>query len=137
MTLAGWVMFGAFASFIMGCGFLIAAGVADYKSESRLWLKRILAVLVSAALCMLLLVGMRAWFHKTESGRRSLKTWKSETSRGLNRRVCVYDVSGKLIKEYRGRFDMTYDRSRIIFDDQSGKRHVIYYSTGTVIVDEL
>ena len=137
MTLIGWVIFGAFACFIMMCGFFIAATMVDFRSESRLRLKRILAVLVSAALCMLLLVGMRAWFHKTESGRRSLKTWKSETSRGLNRRVCVYDVSGKLIKEYRGRFDMTYDRSRIIFDDQSGKRHVIYYSTGTVIVDEL
>jgi len=137
MTLVAWVMFGAFASFIMVCGFLIAADVTDYKSESRLWLKRILAVLVAAALCVLLLIGMKAWFHKTESGKRSLKTWKSETSRGLNRRVCVYDVSGKLIKEYRGRFDMTDDHSRVIFDDQSGKRHVIYYSTGTVIVDEL
>lgn len=29
-----------------------------------------------------------------------------------------------------------YKCDRILFDDEQGKRHVIYYPTGTVTVDE-
>jgi hypothetical protein len=46
------------------------------------------------------------------------------------------DVTGNLLKTYEGKFDIDYDDNRIIFDDETGKRHVIYYPTGTVIVDE-
>ena len=28
------------------------------------------------------------------------------------------------------------DENRILFDDEDGKRHVIYYPTGTIIIDE-
>lgn len=29
-----------------------------------------------------------------------------------------------------------YDSERIIFDDETGKRHIIYFITSTVIIDE-
>jgi len=41
-----------------------------------------------------------------------------------------------MIKTYDGKFDIDHDDNRIIFDDEQGKRHVIYYPTGTVVVDE-
>ena len=51
--------------------------------------------------------------------------------------MSVYDINGILIKQYDGKFDIETDRNNyILFDDETGKRHVIYYTTGTVIVDE-
>lgn len=73
---------------------------------------------------------------QTESGKRAYKTQQSEFNEGIERIVKVYDMEGDLIAQYEGRFDVEYDASRIIFDDENGKRHVIYYSTGTVIIDE-
>ena len=67
---------------------------------------------------------------------RFMKDVKSEWGNGLERSVEVYDVNGNLIKKYEGKFDIEYDSDRIRFDDENGKRHVIYYKTGTIIVDE-
>ena len=45
---------------------------------------------------------------------------------------------GDLIHEYTGKFDIEFnDNERILFDDENGNRHVIYFKTGTVIVDEV
>ena len=51
----------------------------------------------------------------------------------------VYDAVGNLLQEYEGRFDVDFngDEQRILFDDENGKRHVIYFKTGTVIVEEV
>ena len=49
----------------------------------------------------------------------------------------VYDVNGKLIEKYEGKFDVETDHDNyILFDDEEGRRHIIFYKTGTVIVDE-
>ena len=42
-----------------------------------------------------------------------------------------------MIAKYEGRFDIEYDDDRILFDDEDGLRHIIYYPTGNVIVDEV
>ena len=129
MTLGGWITFGIFAAVIIAAG-ISAAYVAD---STRV---KVIAVIIAIVLCIALLAGMFAWYSKTESGKRAVKSWKSETNAGIERHVRVYDVNGDLLEEYEGRFDIDYDENRIIFDDQDGKRHVIYYPTGTVIVDE-
>ena len=49
----------------------------------------------------------------------------------------VYDMDGDIIKEYEGKFDIEYDDDRILFDDENNLRHIIYYPTGTVIIDEV
>lgn len=129
MTLGGWIFFGIMAF----CIAAIAIGIAVYN-ENRT--STIAAAITSVLLILALLIGMRAYYHRTESGKRALKTWHSEIHEGIDRQVRVYDVEGELIAEYEGKFDIDYDDDRIIFDDQDGKRHVIYYPTGTVIVDE-
>ena len=45
-------------------------------------------------------------------------------------------MEGDLIQEYEGKFDIEYNEHRIKFDDENGKRHLIYHDTGTVIIDE-
>lgn len=73
----------------------------------------------------------------TEAGKRQWKSWTSNTDGGLNRVVTVYGMNGQEIKKYSGKFDVDHDENRVIFDDENGMRHIIYYPTGTVTVDEV
>lgn len=77
------------------------------------------------------------YYNNLESGKRALKTQQSEFKGGLKREIVVYDVNGKVIERFKGKFDVEYDDDRILFDDEKGNRHVIYYPTGTVIINEL
>jgi len=95
----------------------------------------ILALIIAAALIISPIVYMN-----TETGKRALKDQKSNFGDGIERVVKVYDVSGELIEQYEGKFDIETSNSNgtpyILFDDDKGKRHIIYYTTGTIIVDE-
>lgn len=77
------------------------------------------------------------WCKNTESGQRALKTQNSNFHGGIVREVKVYDVEGDIIATYKGKFDIEYDNDRILFDDENGNRHIIYYPTGNVIIDEI
>lgn len=80
------------------------------------------------------------FYLNTESGKRAIKDLKSEMESGINRTVLVYDVQGELIREYSGKFDIDTGNSSgtpyIVFDDENGKRHIVYYTTGTILIDE-
>ena len=79
-------------------------------------------------------------YSQTESGKRALKDQKSEFGGGIERILTVYDINGNIIEQYEGKFDVKMTQndqnSYIKFDDENGKRHLIYYTTGTVIIDE-
>lgn len=79
-------------------------------------------------------------YSQTESGKRAIKDQKSEFNGGIERILTVYDISGNIIEQYEGKFDVKMTQndqnSYIKFDDENGKRHLIYYTTGTVIIDE-
>lgn len=98
---------------------------------------KILGIIV----CLVIAVGTWGvgWFYcnHTEGGKRAVKTQQSNLNGGIERRVLVYDVSGYVIADYQGKFDIEYDDDRILFDDEQGLRHIIYYPTGTVIIDEI
>lgn len=97
------------------------------------------AIAVEIFLMILLIAGCGAYRTQTESGKRGLKSWKSETSGGIDRTVTVYDIKGKELAKYTGRFDVEENSSegvvKIKFDCK-GKRHIIYAQTGTVLIDE-
>ena len=79
-----------------------------------------------------------AWYYTgTEAGKRAVKTQQSNFGGGIERCITVYDVEGDVIAKYEGKFDIEYDDDRILFDDEDGLRHIIYYPTGNVIVDEV
>ena len=139
MTIGAWV----FVIFIgvIGlsiAGFLLWAAVTtDIQYDKGL--KIGLSVATAATVLITALIsGIYIWYRlNSESGRRALKDQQSNLSGGIERTVSVYDVNGQLIKEYSGKFDIETDReSYILFDDEDGNRHMIYYTTGTIIVDE-
>lgn len=73
----------------------------------------------------------------SESCGRSCKDWQSDYNGGLHRTVKVYDINGELVAEYTGKFDIETDNETyILWDDELGKRHIIYFSTFNIIIDE-
>lgn len=133
MTIGGFILFGI----IVICVLLIAVFIAccwfDASGGPVPW---ITSIGIAVALCIGIFVGMNAYYNNTESGKRALKSQESNFNSGIERVVTIYDVNGKVIKHYEGRFDVEYDDDRILFDDENGKRHVVYYTTGTVAIDE-
>lgn len=97
---------------------------------------KIIGCIVTAVLAILLCGGLLWYLYGTEAGKRAIKSFDSNVSGGIERTVTVYDVESDVIVTYSGKFDVEYDSERILFDDENGKRHVIYYRTGTVIIDE-
>jgi hypothetical protein len=97
-------------------------------------------IIVTSLLLAIALIVTPIVYMNTETGKRALKDQKSNFGSGMNRVVEVYDVSGEIIKTYEGKFDVEVSNESgspyILFDDEKGKRHIIYYTTGTIIVDE-
>ena len=117
---------------------LIALGIAGtgmYVGKNLDRRGRILTCLICAML-VAATVAIGFFYSNTAIGRRALKSQKSNFNNGIERTVRVYDVEGDIIQQYEGKFDIEYDSDRILFDDEHGKRHIIYYTTGTVIIDE-
>lgn len=139
MTIGAWV----FVIFIGVIGLSIAGfllwGAVTTDIQYDKGLKIGLSVATAATVLITALIsGVYIWYRlNSESGRRALKDQQSNLSGGIERTLSVYDVNGQLIKEYSGKFDIETDReSYILFDDEDGNRHMIYYTTGTIIVDE-
>ena len=105
------------------------------------WENSPLGGVISGILGIALIVGIwliGVWyFNHTEAGKRAIKTQNSDFNGGILREVKVYDAIGNEIANYQGKFDVEYDDGHILFDDENGNRHIIYYKTGTVIIDEI
>ena len=129
MTIGGWFGFACVVLIIVLLG-----GLAFLASETTSG--KTMSLAVSIAIIFIVLGAMLFYYNATASGKRAFKSQKSELENGIERVVTVYDMEGDVIKVYDGKFDVTYDDDRILFDDEQGKRHVIYYPTGTVTVDE-
>lgn len=107
-----------------------------YEDEVGFGITSLIIGLVVGAIC----IGGACFYLNTESGKRAIKDMKSELGGGINRIVSVYDVGGELIQQYTGKFDIETGNASgapyIVFDDENGKRHIVYYTTGTILIDE-
>lgn len=82
--------------------------------------------------------GLPVWyFQNTASGKRALKSQNSNFNNGIQREIIVYDIEGDVIERYSGKFDIDYSSERILFDDEEGNRHIVYFKTGTIVVNEI
>jgi hypothetical protein len=132
MTIGAWIGFVIAALILIIMGLSAGVTLGDGKA----------APAVAGTLCGMIvsaiLLGFMLWyFGGTEKGKRAMKSQESNFNGGIERTVKVYDIKGEIIAEYEGKFDVDYNESRIIFDDENGKRHIIYYNTATVVIDEI
>lgn len=131
ITVGGWVVFIVFTLLFFGLAGWI--GVEFTNGPKGI----IISMMIALFLTAITFAGLQWYYTSTAKGLRAVKTQQSEFNNGINRQVTVYDMNGKVIKSYEGKFDVTYDDDRILFDDEKGFRHIIYYPTGTVIIDEI
>ena len=68
---------------------------------------------------------------------RKLKTVGSELNNGLEREIIVYDAAGNEVYRQSGKFDVEYTNDRLLYDDENGKRHAIYFKNGIAVINEL
>lgn len=94
-------------------------------------------IIILSVLSILAAIGFNWLLNSTAMGMRFVEANEPNFNNDIERVVKVYSVDGQMVQYYRGRFDIQYDHDRILFDDENGYRHIIYYSTGTVIIDEV
>lgn len=120
---------------LIGLGAVIMLCVFAHENKSvGLWIVGAILGVLTIGVCIL--IGW--WNLNSASGRRAYKDQESNLNGGIKRVVTVYDINGGIIETYEGKFDIETDReSYILFDDEQGLRHIIYYTTGTITVDEV
>ncbi len=95
-------------------------------------------VVIGTIVVAIIIIASSFYLTSTEGGKRFIKDFTSDVSGGIPRHVKVYNINGELIEEYKGTFDIeTTNDNYILFDDENNLRHIIYFTTGTVIIDEL
>lgn len=130
MTIGAWIIFAFIAFFIIVTAI---AMIIEFTSKTS----AILITIIAFALLVGIGSGMNWYYQNTESGKRAIKDQESNISGGITRRVDVYDMEGDLITSYEGTFDVEMKDTYVLFDDENGNRHVIYFTTGTVTIDEI
>ena len=96
------------------------------------------AVIVAIVLVAVLWTGLFWYYNNTASGARAIKDQQSNFNNGIERHIVVKDYSGNIIAEYEGKMDIeTNNETYILFDDEEGKRHIIYNTTGFILIDEI
>lgn len=89
-------------------------------------------LLVYALIIVIIIIGIGFLFPS--STRRNIKSMVSDYTGGLNRTITLYDYNGNKIKSWTGKFDVDDNESRVFFDDEDGKRVIIY--NGIVVNEE-
>ena len=89
---------------------------------------------VGGAILVVILIILIFTMLFPSSTKRSIKSMVSDYTGGLNRTITLYDYNGNEIKSWTGKFDVDDNESRVFFDDEDGKRVIIY--NGIVVNEE-
>lgn len=125
MTIAGWAILIIVSAISITVAWVISIDCYETKST-------IIAFIVAALIIISTFCALSFYYHNTESGKRQVRTQKSDFSGGLNRTVSVYSYDGKILGQWTGKFDVTEDDKETYFDID-GKRVIIQ---GGIIINE-
>ena len=125
MTISGAVLCVLLIALIILAVFLFCA-CCESTTAKAVWIS------VGIVLCLVTVPGFLFYYNGTESGKRAIKTEKSNLSGGINRTVTVYDYNGNQIDSWTGIFDVTNSEYETYFDID-GKRVVIH---GGIVINE-
>ena len=131
MTIGCWVLL--IVGIIIAIGGIAVALYYAHDEDFAVAITVFLVTLVVGAACI---IGPIV-YSNTEEGKRALKDQQSNFGNEIERTIKVIDIYGDVIQEYSGKFDVETNNDRyILFDDENGKRHIIYFGTSTIIIDE-
>lgn len=106
--------------------------LTDWRAISK-------AVVTLVAIVMIagLWLGSNYYYTNTARGLRKSRDYKSNISLGVDRTVSVMEDDGNVIYTYSGKIDIETDNDNyILFDDEEGKRHIIYKGATQMILVE-
>lgn len=130
ITIGGWILFAVISLITLGTAIYICV---ECEGKSAIIISIIGTIIILGAT-----LGIESWyFNGTEAGKRAVKDQESNFHGGITRTVDVYDMEGDLLRKYEGEFDVEMHNNYIVFDDENNQRHVIYFTTGTVTIDEV
>lgn len=92
-------------------------------------IKRILSIVLTVAIPVILII---LWLS-SETGKRELKSLRSNYTSGLERTITLYDYNGDIIDSWSGKFDVSESEYEVYFDDEDSKRVIIH---GGIVVNE-
>lgn len=76
------------------------------------------------------IMALTGWYNtNTAAGKRALKDFKSNINNGIEREIIITAEDGREIFRYDGKIDIesNHEDNYIKFDDEHGKRYIIYY----------
>lgn len=128
MTIAGWIVFGAFAVIVLIFGIAFAV---ERRSKGTQIAITIATILIAAGI----IVGGLLWFKYSASGQRALIDQKSNLSGGIERTINVYTANGDTIATYTGKIDIADADGGYVKFDFEGKRYIYYNCFVETIAD--
>lgn len=121
-TLGNWIAFGILM--VMGVLITICIGAA-YDSATG-WIITGLVSIITIGVIMT----VTGWYNtNTAAGKRAIKDFKSNVNNGIEREIIITAEDGREIFRYDGKIDIesNHQDNYIKFDDERGKRYIIYY----------
>ena len=121
-TFGNWVFF----IILIICAIMIALTVFGSAKNTKI------GIITGIAL-PLLIVGIiiaTGWYNTNAAeGIRAVKDFKSNINNGLEREIVITAEDGREIFRYEGKIDIDNNHADnyIKFDDENGKRYLIYY----------
>jgi len=128
MTIAGWIVYGLIVLAIAG---IVLRICIDCSIGAR-----IAVIVIGTALAVAVLIGMLAYFAKTESGKRAIVDESSNLHGGIERTINVYTANGDVLASYTGKIDIADADGGYVKFDYDGKRY-IYYNCFVETIAEL
>lgn len=100
-------------------------------------ISKFISALIAIAIIAGLWLGSNYYYTNTARGLRKSRDYKSNISLGVDRTVSVMEDDGNVIYTYSGKIDIeTNNDNYILFDDEEGKRHIIYKGATQMILVE-
>lgn len=121
-TLGDWIVFGI----LMLVGVLVTIFIGADCDSATGWIISGLVSIIAIGVIM----AVTGWYNtNTAAGKRAVKDFKSNVNNGIEREIIITAEDGREIFRYDGKIDIesNHEDNYIKFDDERGKRYIIYY----------
>lgn len=122
LTLLDWVLFALLLT--IAATVTIVIGWVEENTKAA-----VISGIICAFVLALIMFVIGWWNTSTAAGQRRIKDNQSNINNGIDREIVITAEDGREIFRYEGKIDIesNHEDNYIKFDDESGKRYIIYY----------